>query len=280
MRRNLGRCDPALLEMGMRMPRWQWLDLNGNLIFRDPSLEKYVAPFPPPRLMHNVSGTISRFKFAIHGVVLFDALETALGQPLARLGTLLDFGCGSGRLARMFKGHPGRVIGCDIDPRHTNWINDALPFMSAVTTEPLQPLPFADGTFDGVISISVFTHLNEACQDFYLAELARCVAPGGTLLLTIHGHRALERALHEKRIFDMLSIGQDALARVEQQFEDSQHSFIIQQYGHLTTDTYPYGISFIPHAYIRHRWGEFFEIAAIRGGAIQDFQDIVVCRRR
>ena len=57
-----------------------------------------------------------------------------------------------------------------------------------------------------MISVSVFTHLDEATQKLYLAELARVSARGAWLFLTTSGERALARALSEDRIFELLAI--------------------------------------------------------------------------
>ncbi|MCA1657735.1 MAG: class I SAM-dependent methyltransferase, partial [Verrucomicrobiaceae bacterium] len=55
------------------------------------------------------------------------------------------------------------------------------------------PTPFADGSFDLVHGISVFTHLSEADQDRWLAELQRITEPGGAVLMSIQGEIAFLR---------------------------------------------------------------------------------------
>lgn len=268
------------LDLGVRMPTADWLDLNGRRVFEDSGLTPHVAPFPPLPLMRSVSGLTSEADFAAHGVAIFDALQRASPIPLTDFKNMLDFGCGCGRLARMFKGHPGTITGCDIDQRHVEWINANLPYMRAVQTLPDKPLPFADASFDCIISISVFSHLNEASQLAYLQELARCMQPGGYLFLTVHGDRALERALNEERIFKMLQIPHRGLRRAQTDMEKGKHAFIFQSASHLTTRAYKYGIAFVPKVYIEDVWYRYFEIVDVVQGAIHDFQDIVVARMR
>lgn len=180
----------------------------------------------------------------------------------------------------MFMGHPGEIAGCDIDGRLIDWINQNLPYISGVRTLPNAPLPFPDAAFDAVISISVFTHLNEPSQKFYLEELHRVSAPGAYLFLTIHGGRAMERALTEERIFQMINIPATGLEKAAQGMHEGRHNFIIQPTGHLTTKEYEYGITFIPANYVQTVWSDYFEIVRLVNGAIHDFQDIVVCRKR
>jgi len=104
----------------------------------------------------------------------------------------------------MFKGHPNRIVGCDIDKRHVNWVAGNLDYMTACLTSVNPPLPFGDDEFDAIISISIFTHLTEKSQDDFLAELSRITSSDGYLFLTVHGSRAMERAKSEKMIWDMI----------------------------------------------------------------------------
>lgn len=268
------------IDMGMRMPMEAWLDLNRRLSFERPELARHVSPFPPPHLMQIVSGLTSEADFAAHGVAIYRAIQDASPKPLADYRSILDFGCGCGRLGRMFKGHPGKITGCDIDGRLVDWINGHLAHMTAVQTVPAAPLPFESESFDGVISVSVFSHLDEATQKLYLAELARVSTRGAYLFLTTHGERALARALSEDRIFEMLTIPRTALERASAGMREGRHNFIVQPTGHLTSENYQYGITFIPETYVRRVWAEHFEVEGVVSGAIHDFQDIVICRKR
>src|SRR6185437_10459243 len=98
-------------------------------------------------------------------------------------------------------------------------------------TEPNRPLPFAEASFDLIITVSVLTHVDEPTQDRLLEELRRVARPGGTVLITTHGARALQRAIDEERIFRMLDVPSAALRQAAASFESGRHSFICQQ-GH------------------------------------------------
>ena len=116
-------------EEGCRMPADEWLMLNRTGIFENAALRRYVSPFPPTELMGITSGLQSETGFAAHGVDIYAALALASTIPIMEYRHILDFGCGCGRLARLFKGHPHKISGCDIDPRHVNWIGQSLDFM-------------------------------------------------------------------------------------------------------------------------------------------------------
>ena len=295
------RIRPGVLEarlprdyaLGCRMPLAQWIQLNRIDVFDDPSMLQHVSPFPPRDLMQNVSGLVSDRDFASHGADFFIALSEASPKQLSEYRSILDFGCGCGRLARYFKGHPFQVSGCDIDHRHVDWIAQSLDFMSARLSSVRPPIPYADDEFEAVISISIFTHLNEHSQDEFLAELARVTAPGGHVFLTVHGERALERARTEPAIRSMIDVPDKPFAAAQADFAAGRHAFILQ-HGHLTTidpkgvarggkeklvdSGFEYGITFIPEGYVHGHWARWFDIVDHRKGALQDFQDLIVLR--
>ena len=100
-----------------------------------------AAPFPPSHLMQRVSGLTSERDFAKHGCDLFDALSSAAPKPLFEFRSILDFGVGSGRLARMFKNFEGAYYGVDVDHELVDWVASALPWVVAFATEPRAALP-------------------------------------------------------------------------------------------------------------------------------------------
>ena len=281
--------------LGCRLPADDWVCLNREGVFQNPALRQYVAPFPPVDLMHNVSGLQSERDFASHGADIFLALSAASPKALTEYRSVLDFGCGCGRLARMFKGHPSKISACDVDGRHVKWVNENLPYVDVRQTSVRPPLPYRDNEFDAIVSISVFTHLGENSQDEFLGELHRISSRTGYLFLTVHGARALERAVNEPRIRDMIAVDDAPFQDACRAFAGGRHAFILQQ-GHLTTSSLPpsqhfpsgmsgesvvnepfeYGITFIPESYLRRHWGRWFDVVAYRSGAIHSFQDIVV----
>jgi SAM-dependent methyltransferase len=281
-------------SLGCKLPVAEWAHLNRTAIFANPDLRSYVSPFPPPELMQNTSGITSESNFASHGADFWIAFSQASPEPLSEIASILDFGCGCGRLARMFKGHPGRIAGCDIDERHVAWCSAELKYMETKLSSVRPPIPFADDEFAAVISISVFTHLNESSSDQFLKELARVCRSDGTLFLTIHGRRALDRAVSEPKIRAMLDVREDLFQAARQNFAKGRHAFILQQ-GHLTTvskttvferllkrnsksESFEYGITFVPENYVRSKWSRWFDVLDYRVGALHDFQDIVVLR--
>lgn len=178
-------------------------------------LRKYVAPFPDRNRMFNLSGLQNEEDFASFGCDIYLALTEASPVEWVDYNHILDFGCGCGSLARMFKGHPHQIYACDIDRNHIKWMKKHLAFVKAEHSDIHPPTPYKDNFFDAIVSISVFTHLNEASQDEFLTELHRIAHPGGHLYVTVHGRQAINRAKEEDQIWNMLSVDSSLFQKAE-----------------------------------------------------------------
>jgi SAM-dependent methyltransferase len=101
---------------------------------------------------------------------------------------------------RNWSGLPADIHGCDVDPRLVSWCGDHLPFGHFDVNRLSPPLPYPDDRFDLVYALSVFTHLPEALQRAWIAELRRVVRPGGWLLITTHGARYVSELTPSERL--------------------------------------------------------------------------------
>ena len=145
------------------------------------------------------------------GRVLHDAIRDVLGPRWDFAGKrVLDFGCGAGRVLRHFVGEATRaqVHGCDIDAASIAWVAEALdpPIHGHVTGER-PPLPFTDGSFDLIWTLSVFSHLTRSSVVVAAraAPGARAVRPadrerhGRALLGADRGRAVAPRARRHER---------------------------------------------------------------------------------
>lgn len=121
----------------------------------------------------------------------FDLNTTA--QPI------LDLGCGGGRMIRHLRAATTRtqVWGLDISAPHIGWLkmNLAPPFRFAVNTT-VPHLPFPDATFGLIYCGSVFTHIDDLAESWFL-ETRRVLAPGGILFCTLHDDHTRTRLVAE-----------------------------------------------------------------------------------
>jgi ubiquinone/menaquinone biosynthesis C-methylase UbiE len=156
----------------------------------------------------------------IHGAFRYDLLVwlVSLGREqtfrakvldLARLKpgeSVLDVGCGTGTLAIAAKrrvGPAGRVHGIDASPemiararKKATKAGVEVTFENAV----VEQLPFADGSFDAVLSTVMLHHLGRKARQQCASEMRRVLKPGGRVLAVDFGGAAQER----KTIFGRL----------------------------------------------------------------------------
>jgi SAM-dependent methyltransferase len=102
-----------------------------------------------------------------------DLLRTALGGYVGQAARVLDVGSADGPSVGWLHG-TGRHTALDIDPRGLG--------PGGVCGSALA-LPFADGCFDVVAAFDVLEHCEP--ESVALTELARVLAPGGRLLLSV-----------------------------------------------------------------------------------------------
>lgn len=125
------------------------------------------------------------------------AVEEA-GVNLPETGMrVLDWGCGCGRLARFWAAEADKVelFGCDINPTLVSWCQDNIPFGRFSVSPFDPPLTYADGSFDLLYGISVFTHLTFDEHYLWMREIHRLLAPHGVAVLTGHGPTMLPTIL-------------------------------------------------------------------------------------
>ena len=91
-----------------------WIAVERGRRFQFGYRTRTRCPVSAPALMHRTSPR-PHPDFAAHGATILRALAAHSPEPLGDSRSLLDFGVGAGRLARLFKGYNGRYVGVDID---------------------------------------------------------------------------------------------------------------------------------------------------------------------
>ena len=134
-------------------------------------------------------------------------LDSAHVQPGE---TVLDLGCGTGTLAIAQKHRcaGARVVGLDADPdvlarAREKAAADSMDveFVEGLSTE----VPFADASFDVVLSTLFFHHLDPQAKRDTVAEVRRILAPGGRFHVGDYGRPSdplMRAAFVTVRVFD------------------------------------------------------------------------------
>ncbi len=164
-----------------------WIHHNRRYLAR---VERDGLPIPPARLRQLTTASPSIEWFLESGRAGADAIRQLLAEHRADLGEhrhLLDFGCGCGRVLRHWAPDSLSVDGCDYNPDLVAWCRRGLPFAHFEVNALEPPLPYTAARFDLVYALSVFTHLPEALQRPWAAELARVTDSSGHLIISTHG---------------------------------------------------------------------------------------------
>ncbi len=149
-------------------------------------------PVPPPALAFDAYNHVRWPEYhevgLRHAKVFADLIRS--GAPAGPL-SILEWGCGPARLIRhlptLLEGYDLRLVGTDYNRETIAWCQRHLPNIEFVLNDLNPPLPFPDDSFDVTYNFSVFTHLSEAVQKAWAAELWRVLKPGGRLICTTHG---------------------------------------------------------------------------------------------
>jgi SAM-dependent methyltransferase len=121
------------------------------------------------------------------------------GAPVEAMRSVLEFGCGSGRVIRHFRYIDGlRLAGTDTNSKPVEWGRKNLPGIEFNHNALEPPLAYPDGSFDLIYALSVFTHIPLEWQRPWLDELRRVLRPGGHLLCTVHGDNFINSQLDDQ----------------------------------------------------------------------------------
>jgi SAM-dependent methyltransferase len=174
-------------------------------------------PFPPLEMRENVGPTETAAFDNPYGEPIFPDL------PADAYESILDFGCGCGRLARQLiqqQPRPRRYMGIDLHRGMIEWCQTNLAphaqgfefhhhdvlyeaWNPGEGKPAVAPFPCEDDSRTLIIAHSVFTHLIQAHAEYYLAEVARVLAGEGVFEATWF--------LFDKRAMPMMQEFQNAL---------------------------------------------------------------------
>lgn len=162
-------------------------------------------PLPPQKLHTLISGNalLGESDYLMIGNSCADNIRATLnrsGIELEETESILDFGCGAGRIIRHFHNlSNAKLYGTDIDQTLVEWCSRSLPFATFSKNSASPPLPFSNDFFGFIYAFSVFTHLGLSQQIAWLNELGRVLRPESHVLITAHGEAFLQKLREEDR---------------------------------------------------------------------------------
>jgi SAM-dependent methyltransferase len=152
-------------------------------------------PVPPPNLWaHYCTTTDSWLRSGQEDTETMRKLLAASGAPIEDAGRILDMGCAAGRMIRHLADltQQVQVWGTDMWTDPILWCQDHLspPFYFTVNTV-VPHLPFEDRSFGLVYCGSLFTHIDDLVEAWFL-ELHRIIRPGGRLYFSVNDRHSID----------------------------------------------------------------------------------------
>ena len=220
-------------------------------------------PLPPPELVFQVTGHYAVKPYYESGALDAEAITQTVskhGADINNFSAILDFGCGVSRTLRNFHNFSQtEICGTDYNPTLIDWCKNNLNFAKFTVNKLVGKLNFPENKFDLIYLISVFTHLPEDAQKFWLEEFKRILKPGGLLYISVQGTTRVNRLNPDE----------------QKDYEAGKMIARYQRYqGSNVCGAYH------SEKYIRENWTNGFEVLEIiPGGAKGSNQDVVLLKK-
>ncbi|CAI9121128.1 class I SAM-dependent methyltransferase [Brytella acorum] len=252
----------------------------------------HMPRFPPDDLqreIHGHSGEVS-----LHEAHVFyreiKAYCSYVGRPVMPETRVLDFGCGWGRVTRLFMKdvRPDNLFGVDSTSRFLIEARRCNPALNFLSCQLVPPLLMGDGTFDLITSWSVFSHLDEFLAGHWIREFHRLLRPGGIAILTTQSRRFIGFCAEMRaRRASGMRLEHGWYEACADSFTDEAHANSRYEAGmflHAASVQAPhpqahYGEAIIPRNYVVKQWGSLFRLVEFLDNPVRLPQVMIVLQK-
>jgi ubiquinone/menaquinone biosynthesis C-methylase UbiE len=282
---SLGSTSPSRIFGGVSDDFWLWAFTEGYRV--DHRLRQFLPAFPPEDVQRRFAGAAGddtmRDAFSIY-MLIKGLVAQHLQQPLQ---SVLEFGCGWGRIIRLFLRdiEAGSLWGIDCLPSAIQVCVETNPQTQFKLVDPFPPTSFDADTFDLVYAYSVFSHLSERAHLEWLTEFTRILKPGGLAVLTTRPREfvltcAAARAAGEQAAWAQGTVlafknTEEVLAR----YDRGEYVFEPMSGGDVLDESF-FGETCIPRRYVENHWTRLFEVLEYLDDRSQCLQNVIVVRKR
>lgn len=222
---------------------------------------------PPPKIRLHTAGVPSLDTFLKSGKRISEDLLACLktiNRDINSFNTILDFGCGCGRIVLWLQEDlkNKKFFGTDVDEEAIKWCAKNLECGKFTVNKPLPPLRYENDFFDLIYSISIFTHLVEDWQNLWLKELNRIMKIGAIAVITLHGKYAFSISRH-KNDLDL----------------DKERFAFIQSKTYRGVMPNWYQGSYQTENYVLTTFSKYFKILNFIPQGVNGFQDVVILQK-
>ena len=244
-----------------------------NLPF-DQALACDMYPLPATSDRENYYGP-HHFSYWASGLRDMRNLLQCAKRHELEVNTYLDFGCCSGRVVRHFaiNSDVKRVIGCDINRKHVEWILAYLPQnIEVFQNNSIPGLPLEDSSIDLISALSVFTHI-ENFDLAWLMELKRILHPGGIAWITFHSEQTWRGVKESSAMYRRWCTHPEFAARRRQMDKGFDRMVFRWRSNRSYTSNVFYDTDFL-----RDRWGRLLDVLEVRR-RVPNHQDVIILQK-
>lgn len=206
-----------------------------------PNLHKQLPRFPgkPSQMQWCGQSGVELLKQSIAFMRVVDNAARQLGRPLKSNSTVLDYGCGFGRLLRLFYYSVDPTNCYGVDPwseSHKVLKETGLGAQTRLIDYLPTSLPAEIPAVDLTISFSVFTHIDQNRAEAILRTIRAGTKPGGLLAFTYRPFDYWQTQINTKT--------KPMIAQMESEHLAGNYAYVAEQA--LGGDSLDYGKSSIP----------------------------------
>lgn len=269
-----GQLDPIEEQVrdagpeGYRLFRELDDDLWAMLLTREyegyPAINSFLPDLPRPELQQQWNGA-SGPQLAAQSVSFYRTLkriQRTHGDVRLADASVLDFGCGWGRLTRMLARdvEPGNLFGCDPVENILEICRATRVPANLFRSDFLPDRLPVDRRFDLVFAFSVFTHISERAARATFSAIGEALNPGGLFTFTIRPSAYLDMNPL------MAPLVKELGERREEVLAGPAYLFVPHgEDGHPQYDgtEMSYGEAVITRPWIEQNWTDGFEIVDV-----------------
>lgn len=198
---------------------------------------------------------------------------TGAGVRIEELANVLEFGCAAGRMLRFFPPGGSELWGVDIKAEPIAWCQQHLspPLMFATTTTAPH-LPFEDNYSDLISCGSVFTHISDLADAWFL-ELRRVLRRGGYAYITIHDKHSIELLFTRYKGRSDYRFLTNMLREL-----DAEVSVLSQDYASFSIGTEPKAQVFYNAGHLATKWSAWATVVSVTQEAY-GYQTAILVRK-
>ena len=191
----------------------------------------------------------------------------SLENPIKNGTSILDFGCGWGRIIRFFFKDTSceNLFGVDVDPKMVDFCSEELHCGNYFLVNSEPPSVFQDGSVDLIYAFSVFTHLAENTAMNWISEFSRILKPKGILIATTRDKsfldecEALRGKDHEFPYHQTMSRIFIPTPKYKEDYDNGKFIYAGTGGGGVRDKSY-YGEALIPRPYIESQFTKYLSL--------------------